>query len=206
MKKEKFHQKSISSFFKPKPSSPEENLIENSDSFAKENIKNDLNLKTKRDNDFKTPSTPQVVSSAKKQKIIQTDEESNFCTPSNNNPAQITRMVPAYTPVKRAHLTSPMDDSVSETFTPFRSHPISMTPITGEERKKARKEAFLQKNESKYSFLDDIRDSQRRSPSDPDYDPTTLYISNSFWKECSPFEKQYWEIKVFSLLISVKKL
>lgn len=50
-------------------------------------------------------------------------------------------------------------------------------------------------NEERYSWLLDIKDAEKRLPTDPDYDPRTLFVPQSAWKKFTAFEKQYWEIK-----------
>lgn len=55
--------------------------------------------------------------------------------------------------------------------------------------------SFKQRNQQRYSWLEDIRDSCGRSPDDPEYDCITLYIPKHAWDQFSPFEKQFWEIK-----------
>ncbi|KZT23633.1 DNA mismatch repair protein Msh6 [Neolentinus lepideus HHB14362 ss-1] len=57
-----------------------------------------------------------------------------------------------------------------------------------------------QKNEKKsteepFAFLVNPRDKDGLRPGEPGYDPRTLFIPRSAWKEFSPFEKQFWEIK-----------
>lgn len=49
--------------------------------------------------------------------------------------------------------------------------------------------------EERYEWLVEVRDSQGRTNSDPDYDPSTLFIPQAQWKKFTPFEKQFWEIK-----------
>jgi len=49
--------------------------------------------------------------------------------------------------------------------------------------------------EERYPWLIDIRDMDGHPPGHPDYDPRTIYIPPLAWKNFSPFEKQYWEIK-----------
>jgi DNA mismatch repair protein MSH6 len=38
-------------------------------------------------------------------------------------------------------------------------------------------------------------DEQRRRPSDPNYDSSTLYIPEVEWKKLTPGMQRYWEIK-----------
>jgi DNA mismatch repair protein MSH6 len=85
----------------------------------------------------------------------------------------------------------------------FRSNdttPISKieTPKTfGSSVKKSttKAEKFKEINQKRYSWLLDIKDADGRRETDPDYDPQTLFIPNTAWKEFTPFEKQFWEIK-----------
>lgn len=54
---------------------------------------------------------------------------------------------------------------------------------------------FNKQNEERYQWLVHVKDADGRDPSDPDYDPRTLYIPPSAWNKFTAFEKQYWEIK-----------
>ena len=53
------------------------------------------------------------------------------------------------------------------------------------------------KVERRYEWLEPahITDIDQNRPDHPDYDPRTVYVPKSAWKEFSPFEHQYWEIK-----------
>lgn len=51
------------------------------------------------------------------------------------------------------------------------------------------------KKEERYEFLVDVRDKNKRRKGDSGYDPTKLYIPNSFYSKFTPFEKQFWDIK-----------
>ena len=53
------------------------------------------------------------------------------------------------------------------------------------------------KVEGRYEWLElaYITDIDQNRPDHPDYDPRTVYVPKSAWKQFSPFEHQYWEIK-----------
>jgi len=38
-------------------------------------------------------------------------------------------------------------------------------------------------------------DSNQRRPSDPDYDPSTIYIPEAEWNKFTPGMTRYWDIK-----------
>lgn len=75
--------------------------------------------------------------------------------------------------------------------------------------KEDKKESKLQQNQAqssnnveswrhlKYDFLqpDKIRDINRRPPTDPEYDPKTLYVPQDFLNQQTPAMRQWWEIK-----------
>lgn len=61
--------------------------------------------------------------------------------------------------------------------------------------KKPSSSTFTKENEERYQWLVNIKDNEKRSIDDPDYDPRTLYVPPSAWEKFTPFEKQYWEIK-----------
>ncbi|XP_054003726.1 probable DNA mismatch repair protein Msh6 isoform X2 [Hylaeus anthracinus] len=49
----------------------------------------------------------------------------------------------------------------------------------------------------KYDFLqpNKIRDIKKKSPSDPDYDPKTVYVPSEFLTQQTPAMRQWWELK-----------
>ncbi|KAH9917640.1 DNA mismatch repair protein Msh6 [Epithele typhae] len=63
-----------------------------------------------------------------------------------------------------------------------------------EQRARAQKEE-KKSTESPYVFLQDPKDKDGVRPGEPGYDPRTLFIPPKAWKEFTPFEKQFWEIK-----------
>lgn len=60
---------------------------------------------------------------------------------------------------------------------------------------KPQKKSFAKENEERYQWLVNIKDAEKRTPEDPNYDSRTLYIPSSAWAKFTAFEKQYWEIK-----------
>jgi hypothetical protein len=67
--------------------------------------------------------------------------------------------------------------------------------LTAAERKKLNDKEKKRAEEKCFDFLVDIKDKEGNRPGDPDYDPRTVYIPKSSWKEFTPFETQFWEIK-----------
>ncbi|KAK0501656.1 muts domain V-domain-containing protein [Armillaria luteobubalina] len=67
--------------------------------------------------------------------------------------------------------------------------------LTAAERREQDKKNEKKSAEDPYAFLADVKDKDGHRPGDPKYDPRTLYIPNRAWKEFTPFEKQFWEIK-----------
>lgn len=63
------------------------------------------------------------------------------------------------------------------------------------DKKKERTSKFKDKNEERYSWLDNPTDSERRSSEDPDYDCRTLFVPAAAWNGFTAFERQFWEIK-----------
>ncbi|BGO99350.1 DNA mismatch repair protein msh6 [Rhodotorula toruloides] len=62
-------------------------------------------------------------------------------------------------------------------------------------REKAKQDK--QSNEEMFSFLVDPKDIDGNRPGEPGYDPRTLYIPPAAWKQFTPFENQFWEIKQY---------
>ena len=88
----------------------------------------------------------------------------------------------------------------------FGSKPSSPLPSVTESTKKklamfgaAGQEDEETKNfkHNDHPFLqpDRIKDAEGRTKNDPDYDPRTLYIPESFLREQSPGQRQWWELK-----------
>ncbi|KAJ1821781.1 DNA mismatch repair protein msh6 [Coemansia sp. RSA 2598] len=71
----------------------------------------------------------------------------------------------------------------------------ALSVATPEDSKRQRASNFAKKNEERYAWLEDVRDAQGVRPGEPGYDKRTLLIPSSAWKQFSPFERQYWEIK-----------
>ncbi|PVV05079.1 hypothetical protein BB560_000402 [Smittium megazygosporum] len=63
------------------------------------------------------------------------------------------------------------------------------------DKKHERMLEFRDRNRERYKWLVDIKDENGFSPSNPNYNPRTLYIPKSAWSGFTPFELQYWEIK-----------
>ncbi|KAL0575514.1 DNA mismatch repair protein msh6 [Marasmius crinis-equi] len=71
----------------------------------------------------------------------------------------------------------------------------SMSFLTAAERREQDKKNEKKAGDNPYSFLLDVKDKDGRRPGDPKYDPRTLYVPPKAWKDFTPFEKQFWEIK-----------
>ncbi|KAJ3067378.1 DNA mismatch repair protein msh6 [Podochytrium sp. JEL0797] len=72
--------------------------------------------------------------------------------------------------------------------------PSKSTPFSSD-RKKDRADEFKKRNESRYAWLQDERDAEKRRPGEEGYDPRTLYIPDSAWNKFTAFETQFWTIK-----------
>ncbi|KAM0274952.1 hypothetical protein ACHAQH_007720 [Verticillium albo-atrum] len=60
---------------------------------------------------------------------------------------------------------------------------------------KLKVKAHTQEPSDRYPWLANITDMDRKSPGDPEYNPSSIYIPPGAWNKFSPFEKQYWAIK-----------
>lgn len=58
-----------------------------------------------------------------------------------------------------------------------------------------KQKAHMTDPDQRYPWLATILDAEMNPPDHPDYDPRTVYVPPLAWKDFSPFEKQYWEIK-----------
>ncbi|KAL2003812.1 hypothetical protein VTN02DRAFT_2166 [Thermoascus thermophilus] len=68
-------------------------------------------------------------------------------------------------------------------------------PVSKRSSEPRKEKAYKSEPEERYPWLANITDMDRNPPGHPDYDPRTIYIPPLAWKNFSPFEKQYWEIK-----------
>nr|DBA11345.1 TPA_inf: MSH6 [Testicularia cyperi] len=71
----------------------------------------------------------------------------------------------------------------------------SLSHLTKAERRVIEEKRKRAENEQAYSFLVDLRDKDGNRPGDAEYDARTVYIPKSAWKDFTPFERQFWEIK-----------
>lgn len=97
---------------------------------------------------------------------------------------------------KRSAIVKPasvVDDGEHES--PFLGAPRPPTSPLASPLAKTKREDRPKKEEKRYEWLENIRDASGNCSSDPGYDPKTLFIPTAQWKQFTPFEKQYWEIK-----------
>lgn len=68
-------------------------------------------------------------------------------------------------------------------------------------------ETSSKKDYERFEFMIDVRDKNGIRRGEPNYDPSTLYISENAFNRLTPFEKQFWEIKKehFDTVIMFKK-
>ncbi|KAI9715476.1 MAG: hypothetical protein M1812_005952 [Candelaria pacifica] len=85
------------------------------------------------------------------------------------------------------------------TYDPENPQPINPRPVVPQKpapsAKKWKEKAHVTEPEIRYTWLAKMTDADRNPPGHPDFDPRTVYIPPHAWKQFSPFEKQYWEIK-----------
>ncbi|KAJ6500392.1 muts domain V-domain-containing protein [Mycena sanguinolenta] len=99
-------------------------------------------------------------------------------------------------PVKKSKSKSAAKKATSDKgATPAAASGSNPSFLTAAERRELEKKNEKKEGENPYSFLQDIRDKDQNRPNDPKYDPRTLYIPPKAWKDFTPFEKQFWEIK-----------
>ncbi|KAJ7273346.1 muts domain V-domain-containing protein [Mycena rebaudengoi] len=91
--------------------------------------------------------------------------------------------------------------SAAKKATPAKSTPVATGTsggrsfLTAAERRELGKKKEKKESENAFEFLLDIKDKDGVRPGDPKYDPRTIYIPPKAWKDFTPFEKQFWEIK-----------
>lgn len=74
-------------------------------------------------------------------------------------------------------------------------HPVTKPIERVRKTHNGKEKAYTKEPEDRYPWLSQIRDKEKRAPTDPEYDPRTIFIPPVAWQKFSPFEKQYWEIK-----------
>ncbi|KAK5993017.1 DNA mismatch repair protein msh6 [Cladobotryum mycophilum] len=60
---------------------------------------------------------------------------------------------------------------------------------------KVKEKAYMKEPEERHPWLVNVRDKEKRTPDDPEYDPRSIFVPPMAWNKFSAFEKQYWEIK-----------
>ena len=73
-----------------------------------------------------------------------------------------------------------------------RAIPAKKSEASGVSKKQ---KAHMTEPDKRYPWLATILDADRNPPDHPDFDTRTIFIPPLAWKNFSPFEKQYWEIK-----------
>nr|WCZ58340.1 DNA mismatch repair protein MSH6 [Paratrimastix eleionoma] len=131
----------------------------------------------------RTPTTPSTTSS----------------TPSsfhNNNTANRFASLGSHTPSScTASTRSPLrlaSPCPSSPATIGRSHLVENNNAT---KTKANIGYSNSSKDGRYDWLEHVKDQQGRTPEDPDYDPTSLYVPASAYAKMTPFERQFWDIK-----------
>ncbi|KAK7023852.1 DNA mismatch repair protein [Favolaschia claudopus] len=97
-------------------------------------------------------------------------------------------------PAKKSKSKAPAKKAISDKAAPAGTSGNNSF-LTAAERRQLEKKNEKKEAENPYSFLQDIKDKDGNRPGDPKYDPRTLYIPPKAWKDFTPFEKQFWEIK-----------
>ncbi|KAI3642675.1 hypothetical protein MP228_012230 [Amoeboaphelidium protococcarum] len=133
---------------------------------------------------FKTPSVPTMSSSVKsvvtpRTVMLNSEEENTY------------RMDNLSSTGKQSSFSTPKQPALKRKFDEPQSTPcIASSPaVSASTAKKMRQE------DEKYKWLDDKKDSQGRRPDDELYDASTIHVPEKFYRNCTPFERQYWKIK-----------
>lgn len=103
-----------------------------------------------------------------------------------------------------------MNDTVNSSFTVSKAKAAKKKATAQVAKAKSSigpQKKFNKENEERYQWLIDIKDAEKRSQDDPDYDQRTLYIPPSAWEKFTAFEKQYWAVKakMWDTVVFVKK-
>ncbi|EDQ85496.1 uncharacterized protein MONBRDRAFT_29248 [Monosiga brevicollis MX1] len=119
-------------------------------------------------------------------------------------PSSASKTQKAIKPFSPTSAHSELDNFAART---SRTPPKTVAPKSNGPLSQSEAGAGATSNAGRFRFLADLRDSHRRKPSDPNYDPTTLHIPTQEFEKLSPFEKQYWTIKKdnFDTILFFKK-
>eukprot|EP00834_Sanchytrium_tribonematis_P005804 NODE_378_length_8478_cov_0.790070.p1 type:complete len:976 gc:universal NODE_378_length_8478_cov_0.790070:3828-6755(+) len=120
-------------------------------------------------------------------------------TQRTENPLPST---PIKTP-KKSLVQSTPKSAVSRQTTSFLSSEMFSSP----QKRKGTQDGSKKLKQEEWLWLKHPKDDQKRTKSDPNYDPTTLYIPPSDFEKLTGMEKQYWEIKktMFDTIIFFQK-
>ncbi|CEI93954.1 Putative DNA mismatch repair protein msh6 [Rhizopus microsporus] len=157
------------------------------------------------DSEEEEPVKPSATGKKRKlvRRISNEDSEDEY-TPTNNNKEDDdvfddisdTELME----IERDIATSKNRIPVTPIAEKFQKFSVSSTPApptfnTGATAKQTKAQKFKEKNETRYQWLQNLRDADGNPVDSPNYDPRTLYIPASAWRDFTPFEKQYWEVK-----------
>ncbi|KAI9768714.1 MAG: DNA mismatch repair protein msh6 [Geoglossum simile] len=169
------------------------NLDEDSEGYIQDDIVGQFESDDDMD-DFIVPddSDEETKRSKKRKRLPKTQSQGNTSplpiSPLNNDNLEISTVSTAeqwtYDP-KNTQPLRPRSDAATNAST--------KKPGTDFQKRKAK--AHQSEPDQRYPWLADIRDADKNPPGHPDYDPRTVYIPPLAWKEFTPFERQYWEIK-----------
>lgn len=90
---------------------------------------------------------------------------------------------------------------------PLSSAMVVVAAPVAESVPKGKVKAHTKEPDERYPWLANMVDDKRNPPGHPDYNPATVYIPPKAWKDFSPFEKQYWDIKknLWNVIVFFKK-
>ncbi|KAJ3272065.1 DNA mismatch repair protein msh6 [Terramyces sp. JEL0728] len=179
-------QTTLTSFFTPKtPKTPTHPKTHNVLSDHKKNVETDDNREPVK-NKLVVEESEKPTKKQKRNVVISDDEDMEV------GPVKFPS-TPAVDLNSFKMSPSPRDPKCNAKLIIATLRKIESTP--SKLKPQSRTEKFKEKNEERYSWLLDVRDENKRTVSDPDHDPRTLYVPKSAWNSFTPFEKQFWEIK-----------
>lgn len=129
----------------------------------------------------------------------QSDDEESEDEIKRKRPAKKARASPSRSPQpsKSSTKTGSTTSSIGTKFIATSLYVPSETQkkVPQKARLCSKEKLFEKENEERYQWLVNVRDAEKRTPDDPNYDSRSLYIPSSAWSKFTAFEKQYWEIK-----------
>eukprot|EP01126_Amoeba_proteus_P046231 TRINITY_DN5216_c0_g1_i2.p1 TRINITY_DN5216_c0_g1~~TRINITY_DN5216_c0_g1_i2.p1 ORF type:complete len:195 (-),score=46.84 TRINITY_DN5216_c0_g1_i2:609-1193(-) len=133
---------------------------------------------------------------------VNTDDEEDYNSCEECGEDEGSDETQATFPKSKPHFTSKTNIKLKSS-----TDKIEKSRDKEERERKKKEEKRREARKTKFAFLENPLDEQKRPHTDPNYDPRTLHIPRSSLISMTNFERQYWEIKrkCFDTIVFFKK-